>query len=470
MLLVASNARSNPRRWPLTDELDSRELIAELRRCGVGDVSGSMLTRALYSSDASLYRIVPRAVAYPRHPDEVLAILDASRRLEVPVTMRGAGTSIAGNAIGAGIVVDCRKHLNRVLEIEPHARTATVQPGIVHADLQRAVALYGLRFGPDPSTHTRCTIGGMMGNNACGSHALAYGRTADNVMRTRVALGTGDVVEAAEGSRAVDALVTLANRHLAHIRTSFGRFARQISGYSLEHLLPERGRNFDRLVAGSEGTLGVVLEATLNLVKEEPNRQLLLLGYPSMAEAADAVPTLLATGRDRFSPARASTPVSSRASTPVSSTWSEHTAQPCLRCRAAPVGYSWKSPVRTPHSTGQDRQSRPAPRSSPGCRPGRIRRVVGEDGSAVGPASEPDDQLRSCRPRGAGRRRHRSASLHPPYRKQDVPSQHARFLEATSRRQKLTSGSGQTPSPITSHRRRGTPLSSSWRRSAWKRE
>ena len=269
------------------------DLVQELRKRGVTDVDDSTLTRALYSSDASLYRVVPQLVARPRHPDELLAILEVSRETGVPVTMRGAGTSIAGNAVGPGIVVDTVRHLNRVLSVDPEARTAVVQPGVVHADLQRAAAPHGLRFGPDPSTHTRCTIGGMIGNNACGSRALGYGRTSDNVVDLDVAWGPGAAdVEAQLGA--------LTDQHLAHIRTEFGRFGRQVSGYSLEHLLPERGRSIDRFLVGSEGTLALVREATVRLVADEPHRLLLVLGYATMAEAADAVPALLEAGGGRL--------------------------------------------------------------------------------------------------------------------------------------------------------------------------
>ena len=281
------------------------DLLAELRRRGVADADDSTLTRALYSSDASLYRVVPQVVARPRDTDELLAVLDASRELGVPVTMRGAGTSIAGNAVGPGIVVDTVRHLHKVLSVDPESRTAVVQPGAVHAVLQRAAAPHGLRFGPDPSTHTRCTIGGMIGNNACGSRALGYGRTVDNVAALRVAFGTGEVAELGpDGGPGAGgpvgpvstALTDLAGHHLGHVRTEFGRFPRQVSGYSLEHLLPERGRRVDRFLVGSEGTLAVVLEATVDLVRDEPVRRLVVLGYPSMVEAADAVPALLAAG------------------------------------------------------------------------------------------------------------------------------------------------------------------------------
>ena len=277
----------------------SPDLVQELRRRGVADVDDSALARALYSSDASLYRVVPRVVVRPRTTDEIIAVLDASLTLEVPVTMRGAGTSIAGNAVGPGIVVDTVKHLGSVLSIDPEARTAVVQPGTVHANLQRAAAPYGLRFGPDPSTHPRCTIGGMIGNNACGSRALGYGRTSDNVEGLKVALGTGEIWDGSGPTTVTERLTAMGDHHLAHIRTSFGRFTRQVSGYSLEHLLPER-RRLDRFFVGSEGTLGVVLEATVRLVETPATPLLVLLGDPSMAEAADAVPGLLAVGSGRL--------------------------------------------------------------------------------------------------------------------------------------------------------------------------
>lgn len=268
------------------------ELVAELRSRGISDADDSALARAMYAADASLYRVVPLVVVRPRRTDELLAIHAAARELRVPVTMRGAGTSIAGNAVGPGIVVDTRR-LQRIVAIEPDARTATVEPGVVHADLQRAVAPYGLRFGPDPSTHTRCTIGGMIGNNACGSRALGYGRTVDNVEALEVLFGNGET-HGVDGGPTAERLLGLVADNLAQVRTSFGRFGRQVSGYSLEHLLPENGGRVDRFLVGSEGTLGTVLEATVRLVPDEPGRLLLVLGYPTMADAADAVPALLA--------------------------------------------------------------------------------------------------------------------------------------------------------------------------------
>lgn len=280
--------------------VDSADLAAELRAAGI-HADDSNASRAAYSSDASIYRIVPLAVVKARSSEDLIAVHDVARRLAVPITMRGAGTSIAGNAIGEGIVVDTLD-LRRVLSIDPEARTATVEPGLVHADLQRAAAPHRLRFGPDPSSHSRCTIGGMIGNNACGSRALGYGRTVDNIESLKVLYGNGELaIEApgALGGPTAELLARVGDANLAHLRTEFGRFGRQVSGYSLEHLLPER-RRIDRFLVGSEGSLGIVLEATVRLVDDSTRRTMLVLGYPSMADAADAVPALLAVAPGRL--------------------------------------------------------------------------------------------------------------------------------------------------------------------------
>ncbi|HEY3714808.1 MAG TPA: FAD-linked oxidase C-terminal domain-containing protein [Jatrophihabitantaceae bacterium] len=267
------------------------ELADALRRAGVGEVDVSTRRRAEYSSDASNYRVVPAAVAFPRHADEVAAALDVCRSLGVSLTSRGGGTSIAGNAVGSGLVLDFSRHLNRVVSIDAEARTAVVEPGAVLDDITAAAAPHGLRFGPDPSTHARATIGGSLGNNACGSRALAYGRTADNVVALDVLAGDGSRVDGVPP--AVDVLV---RERLALIRTEFGRFTRQVSGYSLEHLLPENGTDgigFAKFLVGTEGTLGVITQATVRLVAAPRATALAVLGFADMATAADAVPALL---------------------------------------------------------------------------------------------------------------------------------------------------------------------------------
>ena len=259
------------------------------------------LTRALYSYDASLYRVTPRAVAHPATAAELAGLVDLARERGLPLTMRGAGTSCAGNAVGPGLVVDTARRLRRVSTIDPDAATATVEPGVVLAALQQHARPHGLRFGPDPSTHSRCTIGGMIGNNACGPRALGYGRTADNLVALDVVTGTGErlTLDSRTDLRASDSptlrrLHSLVMANLGVIRTEFGRFSRQVSGYSLEHLLPERGFDVTSFLAGTEGTLAVVTGAVVRLVRDPAHTRLVALGYPSMAEAADAVVGLLA--------------------------------------------------------------------------------------------------------------------------------------------------------------------------------
>ncbi|GAB3536250.1 FAD-binding and (Fe-S)-binding domain-containing protein [Arthrobacter tecti] len=276
---------------------EPRSLTAELQARGVADARADATSRAVYSSDASLYRIQPAAVVLPRHIDEVLTTLEVCRERGVPVTSRGAGTSIAGNAIGPGVVIDFSRHLNRVLEFDAEARTAVVEPGAVHATLQKVALANGLRFGPDPSTHTRCTVGGMIGNNACGSRALAYGRTADNVTQLDVVTGSGTRLrlgaEGASSSSETDALRSLVAANLGTIRTELGRFGRQVSGYSLEHLLPERGFDLRRMLVGSEGTLAVILGAGVRLVQDAPHKTMVVLGFGNIGEAGDAVTSVL---------------------------------------------------------------------------------------------------------------------------------------------------------------------------------
>lgn len=272
------------------------QLAAELARAGVDEVDASSRRRAEYSTDASNYRVVPAVVAFPRSTDDIAAALSVARNTGVALTARGAGTSIAGNAVGPGIVLDFSRHLNRILSIDPETRTATVQPGVILSDLQRATAPYGLRFGPDPSTQARCTIGGMIGNNACGAHALSYGRTGDNLRSVSILLAGGEALQAntLDGAGTVATpLRNLVRDNLALIRTEFGRFPRQVSGYSMEQLLPENGGNLARFLAGTEGTLAVLTDAAVRLVRAAPFTALAVLAYPDMATAADAVPALL---------------------------------------------------------------------------------------------------------------------------------------------------------------------------------
>jgi FAD/FMN-containing dehydrogenase/Fe-S oxidoreductase len=267
-------------------------LARELMHAGVAEVDTSARRCAEYSSDASNYRIVPSAVVFPRAVDEIAATRDVCERLGVPITMRGGGTSIAGNAIGTGVIVDCSRHLATIGRMDPESRTVVVDPGVVLDDLQRHVARFDLRFGPEPSTHSRATVGGMIGNNACGSRALRYGRTSDNVVGLDILTGTGErllTTSPPDASETLTSLRKLAAQNLAPIRTEFGRFPRQGSGYALEHLLPEKGFDVSRFLAGSEGTLALILGATLQLTSIPKHTVLYVLGYPDMPTAADDV-------------------------------------------------------------------------------------------------------------------------------------------------------------------------------------
>ncbi|WP_345712171.1 FAD-binding and (Fe-S)-binding domain-containing protein [Kineococcus glutinatus] len=276
-----------------------RRLVGALGPGGDAQVDVSTRRRAEYTTDASNYRVVPRAVVFPRSADDVEAAFTVCRELGVALTSRGGGTSVAGNSIGPGVVLDFSRHLGRVLEVDPATRTALVEPGTVLDVLQAAARPHGLRFGPDPSTHARCTLGGMIGNDACGPHALASGRTSHNVVALEVLDGHGRRFGTdAPPAGLVTALEQVAAQHLATIRTQFGTFGRQVSGYALEHLLPEhggpRGERLARLLTGSEGTLATLLQARVRLVPQAPATTFVVLGYPSMHEAADATPALLA--------------------------------------------------------------------------------------------------------------------------------------------------------------------------------
>lgn len=282
-----------------TTLIRTADIVNALRGAGIRDVDDSALSRSLYASDASLYRVPPQVVVLPRHTDEIATVLSICTELGVPLTMRGSGTSIAGNSIGPGVVVDVSRHLDRILEIDAETGTALVEPGVIQASLQKAVAPSGWRFGPDPSTHNRATIGGMIGNNACGSRALGYGRTSDNVLGLDVLTGGGKRLRLGEidnpttDSKLFTDLRQLVSSGLGTIRTEFGKFGRQVSGYSLEYLLPERGFDVTRALVGTEGTLAITTTARLKLVRDAPVRVLVVLGYPSMADAADAVTTVL---------------------------------------------------------------------------------------------------------------------------------------------------------------------------------
>ncbi|MFB7464001.1 FAD-binding and (Fe-S)-binding domain-containing protein [Streptomyces sp. NPDC056224] len=256
--------------------------------------------------DASNYRRVPVGVVAPRDAEDVAAALRVCADAGVPVVPRGGGTSIAGQATGTGVVLDLTRHMDALVSVDPAARTAVVQPGLVLDRLRDAVRPYGLTFGPDPSTHSRCTLGGMIGNNACGAHSVAWGTTADNVAELAVTAYGGSSYRIGTGWAGAPAgLRELVGANLALLRTGMGggsggasgtaRFSRRISGYgALDALLPERGVDLARAFCGSEGTLGVVTEAVVRLVEAPRAPVLAVLGYADESAAADAAAGLLA--------------------------------------------------------------------------------------------------------------------------------------------------------------------------------
>ncbi|MET8246087.1 FAD-binding and (Fe-S)-binding domain-containing protein [Streptomyces sp. NPDC005202] len=273
------------------------DLEAELRAVVRGEVAFGVTDRALVTMDASNYRRVPLGVVAPRDADDVAAVLEVCRARGVPVVARGGGTSIAGQATGTGVVLDFTRYMNRLLEIDPGTRTAVVQPGLVLDRLQEAAAPHGLRFGPDPSTHSRCTLGGMIGNNSCGSHSVAWGTTADSVRELSVITARGERLRLGqEWAGAPDGLRELVEGELARLRTGFPQLPRRISGYALDALLPERGADVARSFCGSEGTLGVLTEAVVRLVRAPRARALAVMGYADESAAAEAAAGLLPYG------------------------------------------------------------------------------------------------------------------------------------------------------------------------------
>jgi FAD/FMN-containing dehydrogenase/Fe-S oxidoreductase len=283
-------------------------LERELQRRVRGEVRFDRGSRALYATDGSNYRQIPIGLVIPRDADDVKAAVAACRQFGAPVLPRGAGTSLAGQCCNVAVVLDFTKYMNQILEIDPVQRFARVQPGIVLDSLRNAAEVHQLTFGPDPSTHSRCTLGGMIGNNSCGTHSLLAGKTVDNVEELRVLLydGTEIVVGATgpdewnaiarEGGRRADiynSLRTLRDRHESEIRARFPQIPRRVSGYNLDELLADRGFHVARALVGSEGTCVIVLEAKLKLIKSPQHRTLVGLGYRDSFEAADHVPEIL---------------------------------------------------------------------------------------------------------------------------------------------------------------------------------
>ncbi len=292
----------------------AEQLASELRRVIRGEVRFDRGSRALYATDGSNYRQPPIGVVIPRDAEDVERALAISRAHAAPVFGRGGGTSLAGQCCNAAVCLDLSKYMNRVISIDPERRLGRVEPGTILDDLRHAAERHGLTFGPDPATHTHCTLGGMIGNNSCGVHSVMAQfdgpgpRTSDNVesleivtydgIRMRVG-PTGEperrqlMDEPGRRGEIYRRLHDLVERYAAHIRAGIPNIPRRVSGYNLTALLPENGFNVAQALVGSESTCVMVLEATLHLIPNPKARSLLVLGYPSVFEAADHVPEIM---------------------------------------------------------------------------------------------------------------------------------------------------------------------------------
>ena len=271
----------------------SPEVYAKQSRAGLRT---DMTTRAAYTSDASIFRRVPAAVAEPRTVEDIRDAIAVAVAKGWPIVGRGGGSSVAGNAIGEGLIIDTSRYFNRILDIDPENRTATIEPGVVCDALRDAVAPLGLTYGPDPSTHNRCTIGGMVANNACGSHSVAYGTSADNLVDVTLMLADGREVTVSEtGCDDPDIhaqLTALAADHADLIDRELGRFPRQVSGYGLHYL----ATHMARAIAGSEGTIGIITRLTVKLVPTPKHTALAVLAFDTVFEAARVAHTLRLPG------------------------------------------------------------------------------------------------------------------------------------------------------------------------------
>lgn len=294
--------------YPVDTFPEAKALEQELRRMVTGEVRFDRGTRAIYATDASNYRHIPIGVVLPRTREDVINTVAVCRRFGAPLLSRGAGTSLAGQCCNVAVVLDFSMYLNRVLEINPAECWVRVEPGIVLDELQRQVKPHGLFFAPDPATHSHCTLGGMLGNNSCGSHALIGGKTDDNTLELEVLLYDGTILTVgptgdeelqdilAEGGRRAEiyaGLLQLREEYAALVRERFPDIPRRVSGYNLDDLLPESGFDVARALVGSEATCVVILSAKLRLIENPSCRTLVVVGFPDIFQAADAVPSIL---------------------------------------------------------------------------------------------------------------------------------------------------------------------------------
>jgi FAD/FMN-containing dehydrogenase/Fe-S oxidoreductase len=291
--------------------VEYQRLEASLRDAISCEVRFDAGTRAAYAADASNYRQVPIGVVLPRSAEDIVAALRVCASHGVPVLARGGATSLNGQTVNVAVVIDCSKHLRGISSIDAERRIARVEPGVVCDALRDAAEKHGLTFAPDPATHSRNTLGGMIGNNSCGPHSVMAGTTVDNIERLEVVTYDGERFWCgptsdseyekilSEGGRRAEiyrALKEIANKYADRIRAGFPKIKRRVSGYNLDQLLPENGFNVARALVGSEGTCAFTLQAEARLVKSPRERVLVVLGFPDIYAAGDAVPRILPTG------------------------------------------------------------------------------------------------------------------------------------------------------------------------------
>ena len=302
---------TEPARPTKLSKVDAAGLAAALRRHIRGEVRFDDGSRALYATDGSNYRQVPFGVVLPRDVEDVLATVSLAREFAAPILCRGGGTSLAGQCCNVAVVIDFSKYMANILELDPQKRMARVQPGVILDHLRNAAEKHHLTFGPDPATHDRCTLGGMIGNNSCGVHSVMAGKTDDNIealdiltydgIRMKVGATSGDELERIvrePGPRAeiYSKLKALAAAHAEQVRQRFPNIPRRVSGYNLNYLLPEQGFHVARALVGSEGTCVTVLEASCRLVDSPPARTLAVVAYPDIFTCGDQVPEIMSYG------------------------------------------------------------------------------------------------------------------------------------------------------------------------------
>src|SRR3984885_8956728 len=291
--------------------VDVSGLASALTRAVRGEVRFDNGSRALYATDGSNYRQAPIGVVIPRDSNDVVATISLAREYGAPILCRGGGTSLAGQCCNIAVILDFSKYMNNIIEIDPARRIARVQPGVVLDNLRNAAEKHHLTFAPDPATHDRCTLGGMIGNNSCGVHSIMAGKTDDNIEALEVLTYGGQRLHVGatntedfdrfirEGGRRAEiyaGLKSLADRYGDLVRQRFPNIPRRVSGYNLNHLLPENGFHVARALVGSEGTCVTTLEATCRLVQSPPERVLLVVAYPDIFQCGDHVPEIMAHG------------------------------------------------------------------------------------------------------------------------------------------------------------------------------